>query len=482
MAERCRESRGIISFHLPTIPVPELHPIAILVIGMVTVIGLIVVLRLNAFLALITAAVVVSMLSPGETATKISRVAEAFGTTAGNIGIVIALAAIIGKAMMDSGAADRVVRMFLDWLGEKRASPALMGSSFVLAIPVFFDTVFYLLLPLARSMYRRTRQNYLKYLMVVAAGAAVTHTLVPPTPGPLVIAGNLGVDIGLMILIGGLVGIPSAIAGLLFATWLDHRMPVHLREDASGIPESDGRVEGPLPGLLPSLLPVLLPVVLISTNTIVSTLARAEGARPGTWAQAAPYAAIAGNVNLALLLAAAVALWVYYVQRRPTRDQLARAVEEGLMSGGVIILITAAGGAFGAMLKAAEIGPAIESMFATEAAASDLILLGLAFGVASLLKIAQGSSTVAMITTSGMIGAMVAGAGELTFNPVYLATAIASGSLVGSWMNDSGFWIYTKMGGLSEVQALKSWTPLLAVLGVVGMITTVILALLMPLV
>ena len=460
---------------------PAIHPIAILIIGMVTVIGMIVLLRLNAFLALISAAIVVSLLAPGEIATRISRVAEAFGGTAGSIGIVIALAAIIGKAMMDSGAADRIVRMFTSWLGEERSSPALMASGFVLAVPVFFDTVFYLLIPLARSMYRRTRRNYLKYLMVVAAGAAVTHTLVPPTPGPLVIAGTLGVEVGTMMMIGLLVAGPASVAGFLFAGWLDQRMPVPLRPDASGIPEPEVGEVQQLPALLPSLLPVLLPVLLISTNTVVSALAKAEGDTSGTWSAVAPYVSLFGNANLALLVSAAIALWVYYRQRKPSSDKLAQMVEEALMSAGVIILITAAGGAFGAMLKAAEIGPAIEGAFSTSTGMPGMVLLGLAFGVASLLKIAQGSSTVAMITTSGMLGAMITGSGGLPFHPVYIATAIASGSLVGSWMNDSGFWIFTKMGGLTAVEALKSWTPLLAILGLTGMATTVVLALLMPL-
>ena len=160
----------------------ELFPLVILGIGMVTVIGLIVGLRLNAFIALLIAAIVVSLLAPGELPDKISRVAVAFGSTTGSIGIVIALAAVIGKAMMDSGAADRIVRAFLSLLGEKRGGVALLSSGYVLGIPVFFDTVFYLLVPLARSMYRRTRKNYLLYIMAIGAGAAVTHTMVPPTP------------------------------------------------------------------------------------------------------------------------------------------------------------------------------------------------------------------------------------------------------------------------------------------------------------
>src|SRR3989442_4360244 len=165
-----------------------MHPTLILVIGIATILTGIVVLRLNAFLALIIAAIVVSLLAPGEAAVKIARVAEGFGRTAGTVGIVIALAAIIGKAMMDSGAADRIVNAFLAVLGEKRGATALCATGYVLSIPVFFDTVFYLLVPLARSMYGRTNRNYLKYLLAIAAGAGGTPTLVPPTPRPPALA------------------------------------------------------------------------------------------------------------------------------------------------------------------------------------------------------------------------------------------------------------------------------------------------------
>ena len=160
-----------------------LNPLIILAIGVAIVIGMIVVLRINAFLALITAAMVVSLLAPGQLSEKISRVAFEFGATAGKIGVVIALAAVIGRCLIDSGAADRIVRMFLALLGEKRCAVSLMSSGFVLSIPVFFDTVFYLLLPLARSMHRRTSKSYLLLILAMGAGASITHSLVPPTPG-----------------------------------------------------------------------------------------------------------------------------------------------------------------------------------------------------------------------------------------------------------------------------------------------------------
>ena len=612
-----------------------LDPLVILAIGIVTVIGMIIVLRINAFIALITAAILVSLLSPGAVAEKISRVADAFGTSAGQIGIVIALAAVIGECMMRSGAADRVVRAFLRVLGEKRASFALLGSGYVLAIPVFFDTVFYLLVPLARSLFKRTGRNYLMYILAIAAGGAITHTLVPPTPGPLLMAANLNIDLGLMILVGALVALPAALAGIVYATFADRAMNIPMRPIGAA-PEPEPLPDSELPPLLLAILPVVLPVLMISTNTVLTTMADAEraprlevseiadwdslrdklvagggsegptpagrvmrllpedvqaqlregtpqteeeqqevvdalnralvrneagqrlyeeeafepvitprwkierelepltGVKPSqeeaarlsrrlmlddmlkqdrsrfrtvdlerfnrllleatfpdeirrhTWEtplrEAADVASLFGNANLALLVSMAIAMFVLYRQRRPTLSAMAETVETSLMSAGAIILITAAGGAFGAMLKVAGIGDAIQSTAQQgSSGAAGMMLLFVGFGVAAVLKIAQGSSTVAMITASSILAPMVLSPEALGFNPVYLATAIGAGSLVGSWMNDSGFWIFAKMGGLTEVEALKSWTPMLVVLGCVAMAVTVVLAITVPL-
>jgi GntP family gluconate:H+ symporter len=457
-----------------------MHPIAILLIGMVTILGAIVVLRVNAFLALIGAAILVSLLAPGDPAEKIARVAEAFGRTAGSIGIVIALAAIIGTALMRSGAADRIVEAFLTLLGQQRGATALSASGFLLSIPVFFDTVFYLLIPLARSMYYRTGRHYLKYLLAVAAGATATHALVPPTPGPLAVAGILHVDLGTMIMVSAMVALPAAATGLMFAGWVDRRMPVvppSIATDTSPAQPDDAQT---LPGLVPSLLPIALPVLLISSNTVVTSMTTARVAPTQLWAALAPFTAILGNANLALFLAAGVAIWLYAWHRKPGPGGVATLVETSLMSGGLIILITAAGGAFGAMLQSAQVGPAIESLFAGHHE-SGLLYIGLAFTVASLIKIAQGSSTVAMITTAGMLSAMISGSDTLPFHVVYVCTAIAGGSLFGTWMNDSGFWIFSKMGGTTEVETLKSWTLLSAVVGITALIMTVLLALLVPL-
>ncbi len=454
-----------------------MHPLLILAIGIFTVIFMIAALRLNAFIALIVSAILVSLLAPGELADKISRVAVAFGTTAGNIGIVIALAVIIGKCMMDSGAADRIVRAFLWLLGEKRSAWALSASGFVLAIPVFFDTVFYLLVPLARSMHRRTGKHFLKYVLAIGAGGVITHSIVPPTPGPLVMAEQLGIDLGQMILIGIIVAIPPVFVGMACATWLDRRMKIPMRPLAGGMTESEPLADHQLPALLPSLLPILLPVLLVSLNTAATAFAK-TAPDDAAVKQAARAMAVLGNVNFAMLLSAAIAMGLLKTKRSLTRAQLAEVVETSLMSGGIIILITAAGGAFGAMLKAAQIGPAIEDVFrnGADGQAGGIMLLLLGALIACIMKVAQGSTTVSMITASAMIAAMIPSSGTLGYPTVLLATAIGSGSMIGTWMNDSGFWVFVKMTGLTEAEGLKTWTPLIAVTGLAGLATSLGLA------
>jgi GntP family gluconate:H+ symporter len=523
----------------------------IVAIGISIVLGLIIGFRINAFVALIAAALAVSFLCVGAAGDKVPRVADAFGTAAGKIGLVIGFAAVIGEAMMRSGAADRIVQAFLKLLGVNRAPWALMGSGFVLSVPVFFDTVFYLLVPLARSLYARTGKNFLLYVLAISAGGAITHTLVPPTPGPLIMASTLGVSVGLMIFVGSIVALPAAIAGIFFAKFLDGRVEIESLRKPEGEADSavakadDGKPAfGSDISLLEALLPVILPVLLISGDTVVDTL-RAKGDTVNVhWVEEdtvyvthqdinsdpmplprglfgkdvkigqsqtftvqfekddkgkktgiktaekfvqnqynewKKITVVAGNAALALGLSMALSVITWVRFRKPEGSDFSNALETALLSGGLVILITAAGGAFGAMLKLTGISDDIQAM-SDGANAVGMLSLFLAFGLAALLKVAQGSSTTAMIVVSGMMASMGLTAEQLGFNMVYICTAIGAGSCIGSWMNDSGFWIVAKMSGLSETEALKTWTPLLALLGIVSLTMTIILTKVMPMV
>jgi GntP family gluconate:H+ symporter len=455
-----------------------MSPLLILLLGTLVVILCIVRLRIGAFFGLMLAAFLVSFLAPGAFGDKLPRVVAALGTAAGKLAVIISCAALIGKCMTDSGAADRIVRTFLRLLGERRAPAALMSSGFVLGMPVFFDTVFYLLVPLARSLHRSTKKNYLLYILAMAGGAVATHTLVPPTPGPLAVAELLKVDVGMMILMGLAVALPSALVALGLAHWLQARYEIPMRALPGEDVDRPAPADSDLPGFWVSVLPIALPVVLMAAGTVFAM--QAKTAVAGAWVlEAAEIMKVAGDPNFALMVATLASVLVYVRQRRPSREQLSNDIEESMMSAGTIILITAAGGAFGAMLKEAGVGPAIQNLFGGGGSAG-LILIVVAWVIAALLKTAQGSTTVAMITSAGMMASMLDGQ-VLAFHPVYLALAVGFGGLCVVWMNDSGFWIIARMSGMTELEVLKTWSFMLVLVSLFGLALTALLAVVLPL-
>jgi GntP family gluconate:H+ symporter len=524
------------------------YPLVLLALGMLVLFVLIIRLKVHAFLALIGAALLVGLLSPrvvlqtreldayekhangvsnrlsdrnleqlrksyDATARAIPRgdqlaesteprleltnapelVARAFGRLMIGIGLSIALATIIGAALMESGAADRIVRSLTRLFGERRAALAMALSGYLLGVPVFFDTVFLLLVPLAKALYLRTGKNYLLYLIAMASGASITHSLVPPTPGPIAVSEALQVEMGMTILVGLLVAAPLAVVGLSYAAFIDRLRPVPLRESsATSTNSSAQRPERELPSLFASLLPIALPVFLITLATVFTA---AERMHPGLnyRTQIGGVSVSLGGVldflgdkNIALLLAAIVAMVLVARRKRMTRAELGKFTARALDDAGMILLITCAGGAFGAMLAAAGVGDSLAAL----AEHWGIAPLVLAWSLAALFKVAQGSATVSMITTAGIVAGVLAarvGPGQsvaeyLGYHPVYLVMAIGCGSKIGSWMNDSGFWVVCKMSGMTETETLRSWTVALVLMGVAGLPLVWVLTRLLPLV
>jgi GntP family gluconate:H+ symporter len=525
------------------------YPLLLLAVGMVTLFVLIIRLRVHAFLALIGAALLVGLLSPrvvlqtreldayqrlnstlgarladrnleqvrkaydqgvkgiprSDDAEPRSRlqltnapdlVAQAFGRLMIGIGLTIALATVIGAALMESGAADRIVRSLTRLLGERYAALAMLASGYVLAVPVFFDTVFLLLVPLAKALYLRTGKNYLLYVTAMAAGGAITHSLVPPTPGPIGMSDLLRVDLGVTIVVGLLVAVPLALIGLAYAALIDRVAPVPLRAvGTTPLDELERRARRPdaeLPSLFASLLPIALPVLLITLSTAFTALIRTHPGLNyqtqfgGVTVSVDGVLRFLGDKNIALLLAAAAAMVLVARRQRMTRAELGAFTARALDDAGMILLVTCAGGAFGAVLTAAGVGDSLAAL-AEHWGVAPLVL---AWALAALFKVAQGSGTVAMITTAGIVAGVVAarvGPGQSTadylgYHPVYLVMAIGCGSKIGSWMNDSGFWVVCRMGGLTEAETLWSWTAVLVVMGVAGLPLVWVLTRLLPLV
>jgi gluconate:H+ symporter, GntP family len=408
--------------------------------------------------------------------TVASRVASGFGSTAGKIGILIAMASIIGKCLLDSGAADRIVRTALAKFGEKFAPLSFVFSGFLLGVPVFFDTVFYLMIPLGKAMQLRTGRNYLLFVLTIVAGATMAHSLVPPTPGPLVVAEELGVDIGMMIIAGCCVGFFTAGFGYLYASMFANKiwtLPLRETSDFSlkDLEALSNRKESELPPLWLSILPIVLPVVLIAGYSVIKALEVEMSPTVAT------IAATLGDKNIALILSAMIAMLTLIRSRGLSRKELADAVGASLASGGIIILITSAGGAFGKTLQATGVATLIQDLSVT----SPAMIITMAWLITAAIRTAQGSATVAMMTAVGILGGL-AQSGSLPFHPVYLALAIGCGSKPIAWMNDSGFWVITRMSGMTEGEGLKYITPMTTLMGVVGLIVTIVGAILFPMV
>ena len=464
-----------------------LTPPLALTLGSVTVLGLSIVLivlaiawlRIHAFFALFFAALFVGLATAlGQTGTgRFAKAVESamaeFGIAAGKIGFTIAVASVIGVALMESGAADKIIRRFIAVLGEARAAFALMACGFVLAIPVFFDTVFFLLVPLARALSLRTGKNYLLYVLAICAGGVITHGLVPPTPGPLVVAETLKLDLGVAIVGGLLFGILPALAGLGFCHWINARLPVPLRETAgsslASLEAVASRREEELPGFFASIAPVALPVILIAA---ASFLGPVRDSMPPALMNALDFL---GNKNIALLLGALIALAVYVKQKAVGWRQLGDVIGPPLETAGVIILITAAGGAYGAMIKNAGVGESVR-VLATAGGMSHVLVAWL---LAAVIRVAQGSATVAMITASSIM-LSIAGPEGFGVHLFYIYLAVGYGATTLSWMNDSGFWVFSRLGGLTEGETLRSWTVLLTVISVVGLLQALVASALWP--
>ena len=399
----------------------------------------------------------------------VSRFTGAFGDGCGRIALIIAMAAVIGRCLLDSGGAKRIVDSLMRLFGIQGTPFAFAASAFTLWIPVFFDTVFYLLMPLGKAMRKETGKHYLLYILTIVAGATMAHSLVPPTPGPLTVAGFFGdqVPVGSMMMGGLIVGTFTVCVGIAYAYWADKRWEIPLREDIDLSVIAEKRAAAlPAPPLWFALLPIVLPVVLISGETIFSMQEISH-----------PVIDFLGDQNIALLLSAGLAV-LLLVRYTPRGESTKQAVQEALASGGSIILITAAGSAFGSVLKDTGIADLISS---SVEGSETLMLIPVAFLVTALIRTAQGSATVAMITAGGMVAPIAIGA-DLSYSALYLALAIGCGSKPISWANDSGFWVIGRMTGMTPMETFKTVSVMMMIMSLAGLAVVLLGAIFIPLV
>jgi GntP family gluconate:H+ symporter len=371
----------------------------------------------------------------------------------------------------------------LNVTGVKKAPIGFLISSFFIGIPVFFDAVIFLMIPLAKAMAMRIGKNYLLLILSILAGAVMANSLVPPAPGPLFLVGEMQIPIGMMMVAGSLLGIITAGAGYIYAVWANKKMTIPVRDSLDArledIKNNTERDDSLLPALGWSVLPIIVPLLLICMATFMNSFLSQEilSSQSSVTTSLLKLVRFFGDKNIALITGGLIALFILAKQKHGSKEGMTASVQAALMSGGGIILITAAGGAFGGMLQQTGISSQIAEMTKDY----QMALIPLAFLVAAVVRTAQGSATVALITASGILSGM-ATTGHLEYHHLYLGLAIGCGAKLVPWMNDAGFWIVCKMSNLTEREALKTFSPMSAVMGITGLLVILLFAKFLPLI
>ncbi|WP_313237656.1 GntP family permease [Sporosarcina ureae] len=426
---------------------PEMQMIVGLVIGVAALILLVLKTKIHAFLALIIAASLTGLIggmNPIEVSTTISK---GFGNTLGSIGIVVGFGVMIGRILEVSGAAERLAYSLIRFVGKRKEEWAMAIAGYIVSIPIFVDSAFVILNPLVKALSRKTGKSVITLGIALAVGLVATHHAVPPTPGPLGVAGIFGVDIGLMIAWGLLFSIPIIISGVLYAKWVGKRIYQIPTEDGLDFERPDEPMayqelvrltderNKELPSLFRSMIPILLPIILIFLNT---TLVAME--LTGGWID---YLLFLGQpiIAVGLSLIAAIYLLAGHLKREEALDRM----EEGMVTAGIILLVTGAGGALGQVLRDSGAGDYI----AQQVALLPLPAVLVPFFIATLVRLIQGSGTVAMITAASISAPIVV---NLDVNMALAAQAAALGAMIFSYFNDSMFWVVNRMLGVKEVK------------------------------
>jgi Gnt-I system low-affinity gluconate transporter len=386
------------------------------------------------------------------------------GETLGFVAVVVGLGAMLGQMLEISGGVERLAQELLKKFGESKAQWALALTGFIVAIPIFFDVGFIIIVPLVHGLARKTGRSLLYYGIPLVAGLAVTHAFVPPTPGPIAVAELLHADLGWVILFGIIAGVPATvIAGPLFARYIAKR--IHANVPDYFLLDKQPLADRELPGFGLVVGIIFIPLALIILNTV-----------SGAWLDAGTtrsFLAFIGHPFVALIIATLLAFFLLGTRRGYSAGEVQKIATKALEPAGIIILVTGAGGVFKQVLVDSEVGKILGEILA----ASSLPPIVLAFLAAAIIRIAQGSATVAMITAAGIISPMVKALNMQGAILGLMVIAIAAGASIMSHVNDSGFWLISRYFGLSEKDTLRSWTVSVTLVALAGFLVVFVLAL-----
>lgn len=432
------------------------------VIGLALLLLLIIKFKVHAMLSILIGAVAIGLIAGMPFSDIVTAVDDGIGNTLKGIALLVGLGSMFGAVLEASGGAQTLAVTMVNKFGDQKAAWALGITGLVIAMPVFFDAGLIILIPLAFSLAKRTKKSSLFYVIPLLAGLAVRHAFIPPTPGPVLVATMLGVDLGWVILIGVFCGIFAMIvAGPIWGAVCGKKYYVAIPEHVANQEDFD---ESKLPGFGTVVSIILIPLVLIVLKSLASVIPALSGIEP--------VLTFLGQPFVALLIATLVAMFLLGTRHGYTLPELEKIMTKSLEPTGLILLVTACGGVLRYMLQYSGLGEVIGNAVAS----ASLPLVLVAFIVAALVRICVGSATVAMTMAAGIVAAMP-GISELS--PIYLAcvtAAVAGGSTVCSHFNDSGFWLVKSLVGLDEKTTLKTWTIMETLVGATGFVVALIIS------
>jgi len=448
--------------------------IALLVVAIVFIVIMTGKVQMNAFLVLILAALFVGLLAvnpplvsktvDGKTTLGIvETIADGFGGTLTSIGIVIVAGTIIGTILEKTGAAVVMARTMLKLVGKKNSPLAMAFAGYVVSIPVFCDSGFVILSPLNRALAQSSGVSLAVMGTALSMGLYATHTMVPPTPGPIAAAGNLGADLGLVILVGLVAAIPATLAGWLYALKVGSK--VDIKPKASMSYEDMLTKFGKLPSTFAAFMPILVPILLIALRSVANFNSNPFGT--GTLKTIFLFI---GNPNFALILGVFLAMTL---ASKINKTVYGDWVGEAIKDAAIILVITAAGGSFGKVLQATGIGTIMGDLLSKYN-----LGIFLPFIIAAAIKTAQGSSTVSLITTSAILAPLLPSLGfDSGMARALVTIAIGAGSMVVSHANDSYFWVVSQFSDMDVNQAYKLQTGGTLFVGIVSILTIAVMSL-----
>lgn len=438
-----------------------------LIIGIIVLIFMIIKTKIHTFLAIIIATIIVGVIGGMEYEIISQSIIKGFGSTLGSIGIIIGFGVMMGQLFEVSGAAKRMALSFLKLFGKGKEEFAMALTGFLVSIPIFCDSGFVILTPLLKSISKETKKSIVSLGLALASGLVITHTMVPPTPGPVGVAGIFSVSVSSIILWGIIVSIPMLIATLIFSkyagskiwqipfndTWTRDKSLIENNKNENVFDESN------LPSNFLAFSPIVIPIILILLGTVTKTIKLESSLNSLIQFIGSPIIA----VGIGLIIT------IYGLTKHLDKKTVIQEMEHGIKSAGTIILITGAGGAFGMLIRDSGVGTTIANSLVNTSIPAIL----LPFIIATILRFVQGSGTVAMITSASITAPIL---NNLNVNPIFGALAACIGSLFFSYFNDSFFWVVNRSIGIEDgKEQLKLYSVASTIAWGVGIITLLIL-------